>query len=86
MTPLGLGSAVASGALYYAGAYWFYLGALRHVPASFAAVSFYLIPIVGLAQVLCSWVSGWILVNGSARSWSSQPSWRYSANIDGSRS
>ena len=44
-----LASAVGSGALYYAGAYWFYLGALRHVPASFAAVSFYLIPIVGVA-------------------------------------
>jgi drug/metabolite transporter (DMT)-like permease len=49
LTPLGLASAVGSGALYYAGAYWFYLGALRHVPASAAAVSFYLIPIVGLA-------------------------------------
>ena len=49
LTPLGIASAVGSGALYYAGAYWFYLGALRHVPASFAAVSFYLIPIVGVA-------------------------------------
>jgi drug/metabolite transporter (DMT)-like permease len=49
VTPLGLASAVCSGVLYYAGAYWFYLGALRRVPASFAAVSFYLIPIVGLA-------------------------------------
>jgi drug/metabolite transporter (DMT)-like permease len=49
LTPLGLVSAVGSGALYYAGAYWFYLGALRHVPASLAAVSFYLIPIVGVA-------------------------------------
>ena len=48
LTPLGLASAVASGALYYAGAYWFYLGALRHVPASYASVSFYLIPIVGV--------------------------------------
>ena len=48
VTPLGLASAVGSGVLYYAGAYWFYLGALRRVPASFAAVSFYLIPIVGL--------------------------------------
>ncbi len=47
-TPLGLASAVASGTLYYAGAYWFYLGALRHVPASVAALSFYLIPIVGV--------------------------------------
>jgi drug/metabolite transporter (DMT)-like permease len=49
LTPLGLASAIGSGVLYYAGAYWFYLGALRHVPASMAAVSFYLIPIVGLA-------------------------------------
>lgn len=49
LTPFGLASAVGSGVLYYAGAYWFYLGALRHVAASFAAVSFYLIPIVGVA-------------------------------------
>jgi drug/metabolite transporter (DMT)-like permease len=49
LTPLGVASAIGSGALYYAGAYWFYLGALRHVPASYAAVSFYLIPIVGVA-------------------------------------
>ena len=48
-TPFGLASAIGSGVLYYAGAYWFYLGALRHVPASLAAVSFYMIPIVGLA-------------------------------------
>ncbi len=49
LTPLGLASAIGSGALYYAGAYWFYLGALRHVPASYAALSFYLIPVVGVA-------------------------------------
>jgi drug/metabolite transporter (DMT)-like permease len=49
LTPLGLASAIASGALYYAGAYWFYLGALRTVPASLAAMAFYLIPIVGVA-------------------------------------
>jgi drug/metabolite transporter (DMT)-like permease len=49
VTPLGLSSAVLSGALYYAGAYWLYLGALRRVPASVAAGSFYLIPIVGVA-------------------------------------
>ncbi len=48
LTALGLGSAVGSGVLYYAGAYWFYLGALRHVPASIAATCFYLIPIVGV--------------------------------------
>jgi drug/metabolite transporter (DMT)-like permease len=48
LTPLGVASAMGSGVLYYAGAYWFYLGALRHVPASYAALSFYLIPIVGV--------------------------------------
>jgi drug/metabolite transporter (DMT)-like permease len=45
----GLVSAIASGVLYYAAAYWFYLGALRRVPASIAALSFYLIPIIGVA-------------------------------------
>jgi probable blue pigment (indigoidine) exporter len=49
LTPVGLGSALLSGVLYYAGAYWLYLGALRRVPASVAAASFYLIPIVGVA-------------------------------------
>ena len=44
-----IGAAVVSGTLYYAGAYWFYLGALRHVPASLASASYYLIPIVGVA-------------------------------------
>ena len=34
LTPAGVASAIGSGALYYAGAYWFYLGALRNVPAS----------------------------------------------------
>jgi drug/metabolite transporter (DMT)-like permease len=48
ISPLGIVSALASGAVYYAGAYWFYLGALRHVPASRAVVAFYLIPIVGV--------------------------------------
>lgn len=48
ITPLGLLSAVASGVLYYGGAYWLYLTALRGVPASLAAVSFYLIPIFGV--------------------------------------
>jgi probable blue pigment (indigoidine) exporter len=45
----GLLSAVGSGLLYYAAAYWFYLSALRRVPASLAATSFYLIPIFGVA-------------------------------------
>jgi drug/metabolite transporter (DMT)-like permease len=55
LTAFGLSSAVLSGALYYAGAYWLYLRALRRVPASLAASSFYLIPIVGVtagAQLL----------------------------------
>jgi probable blue pigment (indigoidine) exporter len=49
ISPAGLASAVASGILYYAAAYWFYLTALRRVPASLAASSFYLIPIFGVA-------------------------------------
>jgi probable blue pigment (indigoidine) exporter len=48
VSPLGLVSAVVSGVLYYAAAYWLYLGALRRVPAALAASSFYLIPIVGV--------------------------------------
>jgi probable blue pigment (indigoidine) exporter len=48
ISPLGITSAIGSGLLYYAGAYWFYLGALRRVPAAVAALSFYLIPIVGI--------------------------------------
>jgi drug/metabolite transporter (DMT)-like permease len=46
-TPV-LVSAIGSGLLYYAAAYWFYLSALRTVPASLAATSFYLIPVFGL--------------------------------------
>lgn len=49
MTSTGLASAVASGVLYYAAAYWFYLSALREVPASIASTAFYLIPVFGLA-------------------------------------
>jgi drug/metabolite transporter (DMT)-like permease len=49
MTPIGLASAVTSGVLYYAAAYWFYLSALRDVPASIASTAFYLIPVFGLA-------------------------------------
>ncbi len=48
ISALGLVSALLSGVLYYAAAYWLYLGALRRVPASIAAGSFYLIPIVGV--------------------------------------
>jgi probable blue pigment (indigoidine) exporter len=42
-------SAIGSGLLYYAAAYWFYLRALRRVPASLAASSFYLVPVFGVA-------------------------------------
>lgn len=49
VTPAGWLSAVASGILYYAAAYWFYLTGLRAAPASLAAVSFYLIPVFGVA-------------------------------------
>ena len=49
LSPLGLTSAIVSGVLYYAAAYWLYLGALRTVPASYAATSFYLIPVFGVA-------------------------------------
>jgi drug/metabolite transporter (DMT)-like permease len=45
----GWASAIGSGVLYYAMAYWLYLAALRNVPASIAAVSFYLIPVFGVA-------------------------------------
>jgi probable blue pigment (indigoidine) exporter len=49
VTAVGLGSAVISGVLYYAVAYWFYLTGLRHVPASSASASFYLVPVFGVA-------------------------------------
>lgn len=45
---LGWASAIGSGVLYYAIAYWLYLSALRDVPASLAAASFYLVPAFGL--------------------------------------
>ena len=49
VTAIGWASAIASGLLYYGLAYWLYLSGLRHAPASFAALSFYLIPIFGVA-------------------------------------
>ena len=49
ISPFDLASAAASGLLYYAAGYWLYLSALKEVPASIAATSFYLIPIFGLA-------------------------------------
>jgi len=42
-------SAIGSGVLYYAAAYWLYLFGLRQIAASLAAVSFYLIPVFGVA-------------------------------------
>jgi drug/metabolite transporter (DMT)-like permease len=47
--PAVVASAVGSGVLYYGVAYWLYLSALRRLPASIAATSFYLIPVFGLA-------------------------------------
>lgn len=49
LTWAGAASAVVSGLLYYAFAYLAYLGALRSLPASVAAASFYLIPLFGVA-------------------------------------
>ncbi len=49
ISPIGLLSAITSGVLYYAAAYWLYLTALRGAPASLAAISFYLIPVFGVA-------------------------------------
>jgi drug/metabolite transporter (DMT)-like permease len=49
LTAIGLASAVISGVLYYAVAYWFYLTGLRRVPASIASASFYLVPVFGVA-------------------------------------
>ena len=46
---LGWGSAIGSGVVYYAAAYWFYLTGLRAAPAFIAAASFYLIPVFGVA-------------------------------------
>jgi probable blue pigment (indigoidine) exporter len=48
-SPIGWMSAIASGVLYYGAAYWFYLSGLRQAPAPIAAVSFYLIPVFGIA-------------------------------------
>lgn len=50
VSALGWGSAIGSGVLYYGLAYWSYLSALRNVPASFAAASFYLVPVFGVTM------------------------------------
>jgi probable blue pigment (indigoidine) exporter len=49
LTPAGIIGTLASGLVYYGLAYWLYLTGLRGVPASTAAVSFYLIPVFGVA-------------------------------------
>ena len=49
LSAAGAVSVLASGVIYYGLAYWFYLSGLRHVPASVAAVLFYLIPVFGTA-------------------------------------
>ena len=49
LTVGGVLSTVASGVLYYGLAYWLYLSGLRFVPASRAAVAFYLVPVFGVA-------------------------------------
>jgi drug/metabolite transporter (DMT)-like permease len=79
----GVASAVVSGVLYYAGAYWLYLGALRRVPASLAAGSFYLIPIVGVAAAglllgerlgATQWIGGAIVLASVLAIWVRSPS------------
>ncbi len=45
----GWASAVASGVLYYAFAFWLYLAGLRHVQAAVAGVFINLIPVFGIA-------------------------------------
>jgi drug/metabolite transporter (DMT)-like permease len=70
LTPGAAVSVVASGLLYYGVAYWLYLTGLRVVPASIAAVSFYLIPVFGVlgATVLgerlttLQWLGGLVVV------------------------
>ena len=49
LTAGGAIAAVVSGIVYYGLAYWLYLTGLRWIPASVAAVSFYLIPVFGIA-------------------------------------
>lgn len=48
ISPTAWASAIGSGVLYYAAAYWFYLSALARMPASTASASFYLIPVFGV--------------------------------------
>lgn len=48
-SPPALAAVVSSGVLYYGAAYLFYLTALRELRASVAAISFYLVPLFGVA-------------------------------------
>ncbi len=48
LTAGGAIAAVVSGVVYYGLAYWLYLSGLRWIPASVAAVSFYLVPVFGI--------------------------------------
>ncbi|HEY7971227.1 MAG TPA: DMT family transporter [Candidatus Limnocylindrales bacterium] len=54
VTVPGLASVVASGLLYYAAAYLLYLNALRVLPVSIAAISFYLVPVFGVAAAIAA--------------------------------
>jgi probable blue pigment (indigoidine) exporter len=75
VSPAAVASAVLSGVLYYGLAYSFYLSALRRVSASLAAMSFYLIPVFGVAAASAfgdrlspvQWV-GAVVVAGSVAS------------------
>ena len=52
LSAIGLASAIGSGLLYYSFAYLCYLSALRRMPVSVAAASFFLIPIFGVIGAL----------------------------------
>jgi drug/metabolite transporter (DMT)-like permease len=52
VSPQGWVSAIASGLLYYALAFWLYLSGLRHVSASVAGSFLTLIPVFGIAAAL----------------------------------
>ncbi len=74
LTPVGLVAGLASGILYYAFAYLFYLSALRAIRASVAASSFYLIPVIGVGLAALAgeslqpvqWLGGGIVVGAVA--------------------
>ncbi len=74
LTAAGIASALASGLVYYGLAYWCYLTGLRSVPASVAAVSFYLIPVFGVGAALlfgerlgpAQWVGAAVVVGAVA--------------------